>query len=100
MKTIVIKTFDGRDYELSMNVVDNALPFINRKIERLIERSEEMDLRSEIEFDRWAQDHKYDCPTCRYRTGDHPECLDCEGQNWREADLAKIRKEMLYGNGD
>ena len=97
MKTIVIKTFDGRDYELSMNAIDNALPLITKRIEAILKRGERME---GSDFDKWFKDHKFDCATCRYRTGDHPECLDCEGQNWRVGDLEEIRKEVLHGNGD
>ena len=36
MKSIIIPTFDGRQMEYSINRIDNALPYINKRIERIL----------------------------------------------------------------
>ena len=39
MKKIIIPTFDGRRMEYSINRIDFALPYINKRIERIINMS-------------------------------------------------------------
>lgn len=90
MRTVVIVEPSGKKIEYLMNRVDNAIPFINQRIERGLE----MDTDFEIRMDKWIEDHKYECGTCKFEHGDHQECLDCEGQNWREKNWAQELKKQ------
>lgn len=89
MRKVVIVEPNGKKIEYQMNRIDNAIPFINQKIERWLD----MDTDSEIRMDEWVQEHKFECCTCRYDPEKNDECRDCEGQNWIEKDWAQELKK-------
>lgn len=90
MRKVVIVEPSGKKIEYQMNRIDNAIPFINQRIEREI-----MDTDFEIKMDEWVQDHKFECCTCIYDPEKNEECRDCEGQNWREKNWAQERKKHM-----
>ena len=55
------------------------------------------DTRQELEFDKWVQENKFTCPTCRFNPTEDPVCSDCEGQNWVEKDWAQYNKRLKGG---